>query len=240
MKPQLPPDDYGDIELLVIAGSTAYGLATPESDLDYKGFYTADLDSVLGLKSRHDSWVSHDPADISMHETRHFTRLALQCNPNIIEVLGITDSDLICFETDFAREVRDNMDAFFHTKAVRNAYGGYAASQFNRLQRRNGTFSADTAKRTAKHARHLLRLLLQGRQILTTGTLDVRVTPEQRTSLFEFGELPYEEMIERAEALLKSFDEVKSVLPDEPDFHRVNGILMDHYETKLRHPQRRR
>ena len=62
-----------------------------------------------------------------------------------------------------------------------NAYLGYAQQQFQRLDRRgDGSFSSDTRKRTAKHARHLMRLCRQGYELYTTGRLDVREAARQR------------------------------------------------------------
>jgi predicted nucleotidyltransferase len=228
IEPHFPPAEYGQVELLVIGGSQAYGLATPESDHDYKGFFSAPVETVLGLRSAYDSWVSHEPADIAMHETKHFLKLALACNPNIIEVLAITEPELILQETELARDLRAHLSCFFSTRAVQNAYGGYAMSQFTRLKNRQGTFSSDTAKRTAKHARHLLRLLLQGAEILRTGQLTVRVDETTRAALFEFGELPYEQMVEEAERYIAQFNEVPSSLPDSPDFAMINAILTDY------------
>lgn len=217
-----------DLGLLVVAGSHAYGLATPDSDVDYRGFFQSPLRAILGVYPPKDSRVSTDP-DVSLHEVRRFVKLALDANPTVLEVLAIPDPVV---SSPLANDLRDNFDAFLSDQ-VKARFGGYARSQFKRLKnRQDGSFSADTRKRTEKHARHLYRLLLQGRQLMETGVLQVRVDNPDR--VFEFGRLPYDEMIEAAEHELDLFDAAPSILPPKPDTERINQILVDHRLASLK------
>lgn len=147
--PQLPPQ-LGTMQLVVLGGSRAYGLATPDSDYDFKGTYLAPIESILGLSPVEQSWVQHEP-DMQAHELAKFCSLALAANPTILEVM--------CCEpihaTFTGQWLIDNVELFFSNR-VRVTFGGYARQQFSRLTTRgDGSFSADTRKRTEKHARHL-------------------------------------------------------------------------------------
>ena len=223
MRFEIPPQlaDADDTGLLVVAGSHAYGLETPDSDVDYRGFFMAPTRDLLGVRSVKETRTWTDP-DVSMHEVGKFCRLALEANPTVLEVLAIEDPVVT---SPLADDLRANLGAFLSDR-VRMRFGGYARSQFHRLKKREGSFSADTQKRTAKHARHLLRLVRQGAHLMETGELRVRV--DDRDELFAFGELPYEEMIPVAEAELDRFDKIPSTLPPEPDFDLVHDILVGH------------
>ena len=121
-------------------------------------------------------------------------------------------------------------------KRVRDAYLGYATQQFKRLyDRGDSSFSADTRKRTAKHARHLRRLCHQGLELYATGRVSIRV--ENPEEYHRFGEqvaadamaaLP---LLKRYEA---AFDETRSALPEQPDEAPVEAWLRRvraHYYT---------
>jgi predicted nucleotidyltransferase len=144
-----------------IVGSVAYGLDTEDSDVDRLGVFAARTERLLGLHPVQQSVVSSKP-DATYHEAGKFAALALKVNPTITELLWLPD-ELYEVRTKLGDGLRSMRHCFLSRKAVRNAYLGYATQQFRRLENRgDGSFSADTRKRTAKHARHLLRLLAQG------------------------------------------------------------------------------
>jgi len=72
--------DLASIVLEGITGSTAYGLATPDSDVDKHGVYQAPTRAVLGLFPPKETVVTNDP-DITHHELAKFIRLAAKANP---------------------------------------------------------------------------------------------------------------------------------------------------------------
>ncbi|MYS82993.1 nucleotidyltransferase domain-containing protein [Embleya scabrispora] len=218
--------------LMGLVGSTAYGLATAESDEDLLGVYIADSRQVLGLdgaKVTSGSRVTTKP-DVTMHELGKYCGLALKCNPTITELLWLPEYRV---ETEAGRRIRALRDAFLSTEYVRAAYGGYAVQQAKRLSGRHQAgkegFSADTAKRTAKHGRHCLRLLLQAQQLLRTGELLLDVSAH-REDLFAVGRLAVEDpeaftlRFEREKAALDAID---SVLPGHPDREAVDDLVVD-------------
>lgn len=164
-----------------VVGSTAYGLAGPSSDEDRLGIYAASFEELASLHPplgrRDSSVVSTDP-DVTQHEALKFCQLALGCNPTVLELLWLERYEV---STRQGEDLVLARQAFLSQKHVRNAYLGYATQQFNRLRvRDDGSFSSDLRKRTAKHARHLLRLLHQGVELYSTGRLTLKLSDPQR------------------------------------------------------------
>ncbi len=210
-----------------IVGSTAYGLATGDSDIDRLGVFAYPTEKILGLHPGDQSVVQTNP-DVTFHEAAKFISLALKCNPTVSEVLWLSD-ELYEIRTPLGNELISIRYSFLSAKAVRNAYFGYATSQFRRLESRgDGSFSADTRKRTAKHARHLYRLLTQGYELYAWGNLTVRLEDVERYR--EFGERVAAGDLEAGKGQLATFerlfDEVNSPLPAQPDEEKIEKFLL--------------
>lgn len=204
-------------------GSHAYGLATETSDVDTLIVAVAPSKDFLGLNpptAKAASRVSTNP-DITTHELGKFVSLCLAANPTVTELLWLPDD---CYrQLDYCGEsLIDIRRYLLGARAVRSAYLGYATSQFTKLRARQGeSFSSDTRTRTAKHARHLLRLTQQCQDLYLDGHLNVRVDDPQR--YHDFGQLVAtkpEEGLELAEKHLATvaaaLDSRKSALPQEP------------------------
>lgn len=208
-----------------IVGSTAYGLAREGSDVDRLGVFVAPTIEVSGLDWHGDreSKVTTKP-DATMHEIGKYLRLALKGNPSITELLWLPGDCLEKAEPIFGLRLIGLRNALLSGPAIKSAYGGYARQQAHRLRERgDGSFSADTRKRTAKHARHLLRLLRQGRELLATGKLTVKVSNPD--DYFAFDDMTPEQMLEVYEREDKLFAATESVLPEHPDRDRVRAYL---------------
>lgn len=204
-----------------VTGSQAYGLSTENSDVDVKGVYVAPTHEIIGLYKPHDTYDHVDP-DWVYYELGKFIKLAMGCNPSIIELLYLEGYLQL---TKFGKMLVDNRHIFL-SNTVKKSYGGYALQQARKLNARGGTFGNGRNNRYEKHARHCFRLLFQGRELLRTGNLTVRVSPELREELFEIGTLPVPKLVERFEREFKEFDAIPSVLPDQPDKEAINRLLL--------------
>lgn len=200
-----------------IVGSTAYGLARPGSDVDRLGIYAVPTEQLHGLHWPTESHVTTAP-DRTLHEAAKWCRLALGGNPTVMELVWLPP-ELYEVRTPLGDELIGIRGSLLCAKRVRDAYLGYASQQFRRLEQRgDGSFSADTRKRTAKHARHLKRLCHQGLELYTTGRLTVRVDDAQ--SYHDFGEQVAEDSNAARPLLAEyeaAFNENRSVLADQPD-----------------------
>ncbi|WP_341719828.1 nucleotidyltransferase domain-containing protein [Micromonospora sp. FIMYZ51] len=210
-----------------VVGSTAYGLAGPDSDRDVLGVYVAPTEAFHGLNpptGRDASIVRHDP-DATFHEAAKAATLMLGGNPTVTEILWLP-SDLYEVRTPLGDEMIAIRKAFLSAKRTRDAYFGYATSQLKRLLD-TGQFKSKMRKRQAKHGRHLLRLLDQGFALYATGELPIRVDDPQR--YHDFGEAVAANPEAARPALAEAearFDSVRSVLPDEPDRAAVEAWLL--------------
>lgn len=210
-----------------IVGSTAYGLATEDSDVDRLGVYAVDTEKLFGLHPPKESVVTTNP-DMTHHEVGKWCRLALGGNPTVMELVWLPEK-LYEVRTDLGEELINIRSAFLSAKRVRNAYFGYAAQQFRKLEARgDGTFGPDLAKRTAKHARHMYRLLAQGYSLWATGHLTVELPNPD--IVMSFGTAVSMGDLQWARKLLAgyehAFDTVPTVLPEAPDETLVERWLL--------------
>ena len=138
-----------NILLSGVVGSTAYGLASAGSDVDRLGMFAAPTESLLGLRQPKESHVTTGP-DKTLHEAGKWCRLALAGNPTVTELVWLPD-DLYEIRTGLGDELVGIRTAFLSAGRVRDAYLGYATQQFRKLENRgDGSFSADTRRRTAQ------------------------------------------------------------------------------------------
>lgn len=210
-----------------VVGSTAYGLAGPDSDVDRLGVFAAPTTAFHGLDlpiDRFATKVSHDP-DVTMHEARKMVSLSLSSNPTVTEIMWLPD-ELYEVRTPLGDELIGIRQAFSAAQRVRDAYFGYAVSQLKRLLE-TGQFQSKMRARAAKHGRHLRRLLDQGFDYYSTGQLTIRVDDPQR--YIDFGERVAADP-EKARPVLaeaeERFNSVRSPLPDEPDRAVVEDWLL--------------
>lgn len=208
-----------------IVGSTAYGLNTASSDVDRLAIFAYDTEDFFGLTAPKDSIVETRP-DITRHEVAKVARLLLSCNPTVTELLWLPDY-LYELMTPLGQDLLDIRASFLSAKRVKDAYMGYATQQFHRLMTRgDGKFDSDTGNRTAKHARHLRRLTVQGFQLYTTQSMQIRLDDPQ--SYHDFGEAVTKDPQIAADYMAQveeKFNSVTTVLPESPDTTPVEKWL---------------
>ena len=211
-----------------VTGSTAYGLATENSDIDIKGIYQLPTEKVLsmGFTNEHNT-VDHTNPDWVYHELGKFMSLVMKGNPTITELLFLDEYTIM---TPIGQLLVDNRAAFLSTKAISKSYRGYALGQAQDLAKRFAEgkqgYDSSLKNRYAKHTRHCFRLLLQARQFLETGTLNVRVSQEEREYLFKMGEQPVDFVVDEFMRQDRLLDDVVSVLPDKPNKELLNDLLV--------------
>lgn len=204
-----------------VVGSTAYGLANADSDVDLRGVFLYPTEQILSL-SKGAETIDRTEPDVTHHEVEKFVRLAANGNPNILEMFWLTSYTQLTEEGQLLLDIREA----FISQRVRKTYGGYAIAQMKRLQERgDGSFKSKLRKRRAKHARHCVRLLMQGYEILTTGNLTVDIS-EHRDFLYALGEESDEVLIATANYFKEAMDLVQSDLPETPNYELINATLL--------------
>ena len=113
-------------DLLVgVVGSTAYGLAGPNSDLDRLGVFAAPAAAFHGLNFPKETHVTVKP-DATFHEARRYAQLALAGNPTTMELMWLPPA-LYETMTESGKELISIRRAFLSAKRVRDAYLGQEA-----------------------------------------------------------------------------------------------------------------
>lgn len=191
-----PPKWLADnTHLIVVSGSTAYGVADPKSsDSDCYGVCMPPKDVVFphtagfiaGFGTQPPAfgvWSEHhiiDPAtqkeyDFSIYGIVKYFDLLLGNNPNMVDSLFVPER-CVLHATKIGQRIRENRKMFLH-KGSYHRFKAYAYAQLKKLR---GKQQSDNEKRQAtidahgydtKHAYHIVRLALECEEILETGDL---------------------------------------------------------------------
>ena len=119
-----------NIMLLTTGGSHAYGTNVKGSDIDIRGIALSREEELLGLSSFEQ--FEDKNTDTIIYEFNKVARLLLNCNPNIIEIMG-TKAEHIFILSDEGKLLKDNIDIFLSQRVIQS-FGGYATAQLRRLQ----------------------------------------------------------------------------------------------------------
>ena len=121
--------------LIGYGGSIAYGTNTPESDTDIRGIYMNPLDEFIGVRPVSEQYQPSG-SDITIYSLKKMMHLLLQCNPNVIEILGLRP-DHYLYMTPAGQKILDNAEIFL-SKRCAYTFGNYAKTQLNRLMNKSG------------------------------------------------------------------------------------------------------
>jgi len=221
-----------DIVLNVVHGSRAYGTNIPGSDFDEKGIaIISDPRYYFGFKKfeqKDSGW--EDGNDRAIYDIRKFFKLALACNPNIIEVLFVEPEQILTM-THYGQEIL-NFRRSFLSRSAAKTFTGYALAQMKRLK--NGVDAGKEIK--WKHAMHLVRLLRMGIEIVKTGEVKVKRPDAKYLKEIRFGNVPLEEIFRDSEMLLERIDNAlaRSPLPREPDRDGAEKLMVKLIRRNMR------
>ncbi|QPI18276.1 hypothetical protein POP15_228 [Pectobacterium phage POP15] len=127
--------DVSKVLMLCLAGSHAYGTATPTSDTDIRGIIVAKPGVIRAPFRTLREMGIEDEEDGKVYELNNFMELFCDMNPNIIE-LGFTDEQA----TLYSHPAWDDMKTFLPQLLNRNVafrFGGYAMAQLKRIKGHN-------------------------------------------------------------------------------------------------------
>ena len=116
----------------VISGSKMYGFSTENSDTDISGICVPYPKYYLGCAARFEQ-LEDKPNNTVIFGIEKFLRLAVGCNPNVIEILFIEKPEHILLNTKWGRLIRDNRNLFLSAKA-KFTFSGFAISQLHRIK----------------------------------------------------------------------------------------------------------
>jgi len=143
-----------DPMLIGYGGSIAYGTNLPTSDVDIRGIYMNPLDEFIGVIPVSEQYCPSG-MDVTIYSLKKMMHLLLQCNPNVIEILGLKPEHYL-YVTPEGQEILDNREIFLSKKAA-ITFGGYASAQLNRLMNKSGRATEQVA---ANEVRSIARALV--------------------------------------------------------------------------------
>lgn len=234
-----------------ITGSTAHGLALPDNnDRDEIGVCIEPIDEALTLgqpfeqkihrtaairEGTHDARSKAGDLDLTIFSLRKFCRLAASGNPSVL-LLFFTPDLTIC--NSLGQKLRESYPLFV-SKEAGHRFLGYMHGQRQRLLGERGqkrvkrpeleeAFGYDT-----KYAMHVLRLGLQGIELMQTGKLALPMLPGHQSALMEVrnGVWNLERVIRMAseyEANIKGLIETTK-LPEHPDRPAIEKLIQNWY-----------
>lgn len=231
-----------------IVGSTVHGTSVKDGleDLDLMAVVVEDMATFAGFNSS-DTWttrtkpmgVRSEAGDVDhvAYGLRKYLNLALKGNPSILLLLFVPES-AIREITPEGRGLRELASAIV-SKAAYMPFRGYMRQQHERLLglrgQRNVTrpelvekYGYDT-----KYAAHVVRLGLQGAELLSTGRLSLPMRDAERELCVKvrtggFTLAAVSEQIIIAERGL-DYAYAASQLPERADWQRVERWMLDTY-----------
>jgi predicted nucleotidyltransferase len=245
--PKWIPDNT---KFLGVTGSTAYGMNTDGSDLDVHGYAIPHKEMIFphlagnipnfGTQSeRFRVYQQHHVKtldgqkeyDFCIYNIVDFFNLAMQSNPNCLELLFLPRRCII--HTSHLHEHVLSHRHLFLSKKVMAKLRGYAYGQLNKAKNKteaDGKRAEDIAKHgySTKQVSHALRLVLQAEQILSECDLDL-----ERNSQFLASIRRGEWTLERAEKWFEEKEKsletlyANSSLPAVADEARIKQLLME-------------
>jgi hypothetical protein len=114
------------------AGSHSYGTATENSDNDFRGIFVAEEKYIRTPFFHQYEYRDPNEKDSVSYELNKFMQLYTDCNPNIIELLWIEESDII-IDTPSYRYLRSYREQLLSSK-VAFTFSGYGISQLKQAK----------------------------------------------------------------------------------------------------------
>lgn len=230
------------------SGSGLYGTVTEKSDEDYVGIFIPDKDYVVGVfrceqvilneKLSGGSRNEKGDTDFTIYSLPKFFKLARDNNPNIVEIFFANHTATI-FCNKFGKKLRENYPLFLSKKAY-HTFKGYAYSQRHKMVSNNGKGRDVTRKELTdefgydtKYASHLIRLLLEGLEILVEGRITLPLSQNNLVRDIKIGKYPLDFVLKKAEELEALIDEayIKSPLQHSANDNAINKLQIEMLEN---------
>ena len=121
----------------VIGGSQSHGTNTPDSDVDYRGYYHVPLKFREGLGSVANQVMDKvDGDDIEYYNLKRAFELLMKANPNQIELLWTPEDCIVEYFSPVMDEIIANRQLFI-TKQSYESHFNYAKNQIRKAKGQN-------------------------------------------------------------------------------------------------------
>ena len=247
-----PPQFLSEnIHYETMMGSVAYGVSSEKSDIDLYGFCIPPKDFIFphlrgeipGFGTPGPRFEQYQQHHIQDHETQYdiaiysivkYFQLCMQNNPNMIDSL-FTPLRCVRHATQVGHLVREHRKLFLH-KGCWHTFRGYAWAQLHKMESQQRVGSRkDIIERygyDVKFAYHVVRLISEVEQLLTTGDLDREVLKAIRRGEWSLEKIKV--WFSEREVGLQTLYE-KSSLPASPREEEIKNLLLSCLEYHYGH-----
>jgi predicted nucleotidyltransferase len=253
-----PPKGVKDnLQYEVLCGSVMYGVSDDMSDMDIMGFCIPPKDMIwphlrgdipgFGKQlKRFEQYQQHhvnDPSkqreyDLTIYSIVKFFQLCMENNPNMLDSLFAPDT-CVLYTTRIGQMVRDARRMFLH-KGCWHKFKGYAFAQLHKARGKKPEKGSKRAQIREKYGwdvkfgYHVVRLMLEGEQILQEGDMDTQKHREHLKAIRR-GDVTQAEVeqwfADKEKGMEKLYDE--STLRYAPDQQAIKQLLLqcleEHY-----------
>ena len=235
-----------------VVGSTAHGLNLEGTDdRDEMGVCIEPLEVFGGFHEfeqyiyrtatertgKHDEPSQHGDLDLTIYSLRKFLRLALQGNPSILILLFV--DPLSCVYCNVLGVKLQELAPHIISKQAGKRFLGYMESQRQRLLGERGQKKVNRPELEekygydTKYAMHILRLGLQGVELMSTGRITLPMPERDRgfVRAVRLGQISMQDMLTRAGGLEREVKDLldSGPLPDHPNENLVEEWMIRTY-----------
>lgn len=234
-------------------GSKLHGINLPGGgDDDQMGICVETMEAAVGFHE-FEQFIKRDAAiregksdapsqpgdmDLTIYGLRKFLRLAMQGNPTIIDLLYVPQKACSVL-TEVGKGIQA-MAPFILSRQAGKRYLGYLESQRQRLMGERGqkkvnrpeletAFGYDT-----KYACHMLRLGMQGVQLLTEGrlTIPMKQADQEHLIAVRLGKVSLNDVLQETGDRERELKDLltESPLDEHPDFDTVEHWMLETYK----------
>lgn len=229
-------------------GSGLHGVTTGNDDRDEMGVCIEPPQYVIGNSTFEQYIYRTQPEgvrsgagdiDLTIYSLRKWARLAAAGNPTVLLLLFIPPHEIVT-QTDVGIDLQAHPERFLSREAALR-FAGYMKSQREQMlgirgkKHTNRPELVDVYGFDTKFAYHMVRLGLQGVELLTTGGITLPIPEPHRTWLRELrnGQHSKDEALGWAADLEAQLMRLASTadLPAHPDRDRIDSWLVDTYQS---------
>ena len=241
---------------IAITGSNAYGINTPDSDIDFMGIYLPNEDYIIGISEpvdnvqinpgyrRDEKGYKENPIQGVMYDLRKWYDLTISQNPNVLELLWHQPNMYVYTDSLIFPTLLKNRDKLL-SKQLKHSYSAYAHAQITRVKKLNEKASQNPRRKEnfekfgydIHAASTCIRLLNTGFDALVGYKITV-LRPERHLLIaIREGKYSYEELRELANSKQKLIDTayLGSTLRNEVDGNFANKLLIKIMKEHLCH-----
>lgn len=236
----------------VPCGSVLPGLNVPgKDDRDEMGVAIEPLKSAVGFSEfeqfiyrtatersgKHDEPSQPGDLDLVIYSLRKFLRLAMQGNPQLVQLLFVPPS--LWVSGDSRGSKLQELAPLIISRQSGYRYLGYLEAQRQRLLGERGQKKVNRPELEAKfgfdtkYAMHILRLGFQGVELLLTGKISFPMPEKDRAFCYatRLGEVPLNDVLTKAGELERDIKDLISngPLQEKPDVDGVEEWMVNMY-----------